>query len=129
MAVTGAASGIGRAIARPSQAGDIVHAGDISRARLGETARSRRRGGPGARHVLDVTDLAAVEAFVAAADDDGDGLAVFGQLRRACSTATPASTRPHPELWRRVIDVNLTGCFHGCRPPDGPAAVEAAGQD
>ena len=81
VAVTGGGSGIGRAIALAfAGAGHPVHVGDISQARVEDTVVSADQGGgPLRAHVLDVTDLAAVEAFTRAADEDpdGEGLGVF----------------------------------------------------
>ena len=82
VAITGAGSGIGRAIAEAFvQAGDRVHLGDVSEARLAETASAI--GAPSAvvTHVLDVSDHAAMERFVAQADgaSDGDGDTGTGQ--------------------------------------------------
>lgn len=116
VAVTGGGSGIGQAIARAfAAAGHHVQVGDISSDRLAGTERAiSDDGGAVTTHVLDVTDFAAVEAFASAADTDGDGLGVFVNCAGVFD-GYAGIDETTPELWRRIIDVNLMGCFHGCR--------------
>jgi len=118
VAVTGGGSGIGRAIALAfAEAGHPVHIGDISQARVEDTVASADpAGGPVRAHVLDVTDLAAVEAFTRAADEDpqGDGLGVFVNCAGVFDGYAGVD-ETSPALWERIIAVNLMGCFHGCR--------------
>jgi NAD(P)-dependent dehydrogenase (short-subunit alcohol dehydrogenase family) len=117
VAVTGAGSGIGRAIAVAfAAAGHAVHLGDISADRLAEAASevSAAAGDSVRTQVLDVSDLAAMEAFVAAADGAGDGLGVFVNCAGVFD-GYAGIEETTPGLWDRVIDVNLTGCFNGCR--------------
>ena len=116
VAVTGAGSGIGRAIALAFvEEGDHVHIGDISSSRLAEAAAAL--GGPAncTAHQLDVTDFAAMSAFVHAADGDGDsGMSVFVNCAGVFD-GYAGIDETSPELWRRIIDINLTGCFNGCK--------------
>ncbi len=118
VAVTGGGSGIGRAIALAfAGAGHPVHVGDISQARVEDTVVSADPGAGALRaHVLDVTDLAAVTAFTLAADDDpdGDGLGVFVNCAGVFD-GYAGIDETSPALWQRIIEVNLTGCFHGCK--------------
>jgi NAD(P)-dependent dehydrogenase (short-subunit alcohol dehydrogenase family) len=118
VAVTGGGSGIGRAIALAfAGAGHPVHVGDISQARADDTVASARpTAGPLHAHALDVTDMAAVDAFTRAADEDpeSDGLGVFVNCAGVFD-GYAGIDETSPELWRRIIDVNLTGCFHGCK--------------
>ncbi|MBA3605497.1 MAG: SDR family oxidoreductase [Acidimicrobiia bacterium] len=117
VAVTGGGSGIGRAIACVfAAAGHGVHIGDISGERLADSAASidDANGGAVATHVLDVTDLAAVEAFAAAADADRDGLGVFVNCAGVFDGYAGIG-ETSVKLWGKIIDVNLTGCFHGCK--------------
>jgi NAD(P)-dependent dehydrogenase (short-subunit alcohol dehydrogenase family) len=116
VAVTGGGSGIGQAIARAfAAAGHPVHLGDISADRLTDSERSIiDDGGTVTTHVLDVTDFRAVEAFASAADADGDGLGVFVNCAGVFD-GYAGIEETSPALWRRIIDVNLTGYFHGCR--------------
>jgi NAD(P)-dependent dehydrogenase (short-subunit alcohol dehydrogenase family) len=118
VAVTGAGSGIGRAIALAfAGAGHPVHVGDISQARAEDTVVSAGpTAGPLRAHALDVTDMAAVDAFTRAADEDpeSDGLGVFVNCAGVFD-GYAGIDETSPELWRRIIDVNLMGCFHGCK--------------
>lgn len=114
VAVTGGGSGIGRAIARAFTAqGDVVHIADISARRVDETVHELSTIGEVHGHEVDVTDMASVERFVAAADADG-GLGVFVNCAGVFDGYAGVD-ETSAELWRRVIDVNLTGCFHGCK--------------
>lgn len=130
VAITGAGSGIGRAIAAAfAQQGDLVHLGDISATRLHDTAAAIGDASRVTTHVLDVTDFAAMQAFVHAADNDDDaegghGLRVFVNCAGVFD-GYAGIEETSPELWRRIIDVNLTGCFNGCKA--AAAALVARG--
>jgi 3-oxoacyl-[acyl-carrier protein] reductase len=110
--VTGAAHGFGRAIARRfSELGAIVHACDVMADELEET---REACGPRCRTgVVDVTDRAAVDAFVRSAEASGPGHVhvlvnnaggVLGQTGRAVEEVPPTD-------WQSILDVNLTATF------------------
>jgi NAD(P)-dependent dehydrogenase (short-subunit alcohol dehydrogenase family) len=114
--VTGAANGIGRAIAkRLIDDGWSVAAFDLLRSGV---ARAFAR----ERHVLsiegDVADAAAVEKAVAGA------IRTFGRLDGLVSNAGIMKRKPLRKLtldeWRRVIDVNLTAAFLFARAAEKP---------
>ena len=121
--ITGAASGLGRAVARRIVAeGGRVALWDFNAEALEQVARE-----VGAAHVsvLDVSDQPAVEA--AAAESHR---ALGGQISiLVASAGITGSTAPLHEFpidnWRKVIDVNLNGLFYCCRAvvpymlPDG----------
>ncbi len=129
VAITGAGSGIGRAIAEAFvQAGDRVHLGDVSEARLADAARAIGAPHDVSTHVLDVSDHVAMDRFVAAADGDAGaegGLSVFVNCAGVFD-GYAGIEETTPELWRRIIDVNLTGCYHGCRAA-APVLVRRGG--
>jgi NAD(P)-dependent dehydrogenase (short-subunit alcohol dehydrogenase family) len=131
VAVTGGGSGIGRAIALAfAGAGHPVHVGDISQARVEDTIMSADAATAAVRaHVLDVTDLAAVEAFTQAADDDpeGDGLGVFVNCAGVFDGYAGIG-ETSPALWQRIIDVNLMGCFYGCKTAAARLAARGGGR-
>lgn len=110
--VTGAESGIGRAIALEcaAQGARIAAVGLVAEA-LEETASTIRAGGGEA--VALVADIASEEAV---RDAFGRCLAHYGRLEGVVANAgivhppTPAVDIT-PEVWRRVIEVNLTGAF------------------
>jgi NAD(P)-dependent dehydrogenase (short-subunit alcohol dehydrogenase family) len=107
--VTGAASGIGRAIAEVFAAeGAAVVIGDLD-PRAGDVAADIGRAGGRALFVCtDVTDEESVAALMAAA------VAVFGGLDVLVANAGIAEKKsPVHEMalpdWQKVIDINLTG--------------------
>lgn len=118
--VTGAGSGIGAAIARHAAAtGMNVVLADISVERLEQVAgelAARDLGTPG-RAVLavptDVTDPDQVEALADAA------YAEFGAVELLVNNAGLESVGPTWDIpaaqWRRVLEVNVDGVFHGIR--------------
>ena len=125
--VTGAASGIGRAIAiRYARDGFHVVVSDVDQAGGQETVQQIEEGGGEAHFVLaDVSDPAACEALVA------EAVRAFGRLDVACNNAgiggEQAPTADYPvEAWQRVLAVNLSGVFYGMKAQI-PALREAGG--
>lgn len=111
--VTGAASGIGRAIAQEvAKRGIDVIVADLDEAGGLETAESiGSAGGRAGFRRLDVTDAEQVEALVHDAYRqygrldymfNNAGISLYGELYDM--------TLPH---WRRIVDVNLWGVIHG----------------
>jgi NAD(P)-dependent dehydrogenase (short-subunit alcohol dehydrogenase family) len=104
--VTGAGSGIGRAVSRALlEAGWSVVAAGRREARLTETLA----GADGIAVPTDVSDEHAVDALFAAARER------YGRVDLLFNNAGIGVTAPVTELsvedWRRVVDTNLTGAF------------------
>lgn len=126
--VTGAGSGIGRATAQAfAREGARVVVVDVNATAAQETMNAiTASGGNAVACVADVSDPAACEAMVARA------LASFGRLDIAVNNAgIPAGfggdfLDTSAELWRRVIDVNLSGVFWAMRA-EVPALKAAGG--
>jgi meso-butanediol dehydrogenase / (S,S)-butanediol dehydrogenase / diacetyl reductase len=112
--VTGAARGIGRAIAvRLAADGLAVTVTDLASASADLDAvvsEVAARGGRAAAVVADVTSADDVDGAVAA------HVAAFGGLDVLVANAGIAVTAPlletTPEQWQATIDVNLSGVFH-----------------
>ncbi|WP_063710037.1 SDR family NAD(P)-dependent oxidoreductase [Amycolatopsis benzoatilytica] len=106
--VTGAASGIGGAIARQLCADGLAVA-LVDRDAEGLAAVAESCAGPVLPATCDVVDAAAVRETVDAVAQWGGRLDVVvngaGILVRADAESTT------PEVWHRVLDVNLTGTF------------------
>jgi NAD(P)-dependent dehydrogenase (short-subunit alcohol dehydrogenase family) len=113
--ITGAARGIGYAAARRAlQSGAVVSLWDVD----GEKAESARQelsslGSVSAERV-ELTDQASVEAAAART------VAAHGRIDILVNNAGIAGGNGltwelDPDLWRRVIEVNLVGCFLACR--------------
>ncbi len=109
--ITGGAHGIGRATAAPHGGGGCV----------GRDHR-RRRGRRGARptaelgipaFVADVRDPDACTRAIDAAADALGGLTVLFN-NAGVGAAMPLHSYPD-KVWRRLVDVNLAGTFHGIR--------------
>jgi len=114
--VSGAGSGIGRAIAEAfGAAGASVAVADIAPASAEATAAGIAAAGGTARaFTVDVADEAAAAALVA------DIVAAFGRLDCAINNAgIEAANLPLAELdsaiWRRVSDVNLSAVFYAMK--------------
>lgn len=125
--ITGAARGIGRAQAvRFAQEGADVIGFDLcgpidtvvvphsTPADLDETARLvAEAGGRMHAEIVDVRDLAGLQAATER------GVRALGGLDVVCATAgitsRGAATELGEQVWRTMLDVNLTGVWHTCR--------------
>ena len=106
--VTGAGSGIGRAIAlRLSQEGATVHCVDLNLANASAVAQEC---GTGVPHQVDVTDVAAVQALA-------DTIFAAGPVDVLINNAGIAHSGTildsEVDDWRRLLDVNVMGVVHG----------------
>ena len=115
VAITGAGSGIGRGIALAFvEAGYEVFASDVSQDRLDETAKEL--GEPANLHtrVVDVSDHTAVTRFV---DDAASRTGTLDVLVSSAGVFDGYADieETTPELWAKVIGVNLTGTFYSSR--------------
>jgi len=109
--ITGASSGLGVAFAEAfAQAGADVALGARRVEKLGETAELVEAAGRNAISVA--TDVASPEACQALVDAAMQELGRVDVLinNAGIGTAAPA-TREEPDEFRKVIDVNLNGCY------------------
>ena len=125
--VTGAASGIGRAVARRyAAAGARVVVSDVDAGGGGETVRLiEADGGSAFFQAADVSRPEQCEALVSAAVER------YGALHVACNNAgvggTQALTADYPVGdWQRVLGINLSGVFY-CMKFQIPAMLAAGG--
>lgn len=122
--VTGASSGIGRAIAVGlAEAGAAV--GCLDRGDVAVTlAEISSRGERACALSADVTDVAALDAAVNTLQRE------LGPLRLAVNSAGIANAAPAEEMdaaqWQTVIDVNLGGVFKSCQA-EGRALLQNGG--
>ncbi len=111
--VTGAAQGIGRAIAEAFVAeGAKVALADLQHDKAAAVAADLGEGAVAIQ--CDVSDPTSVEAAI---DKAADALGGLTTLVANAATNTPRhSIGDLPvEEWRKAIDINLTGCFLVCR--------------
>jgi NAD(P)-dependent dehydrogenase (short-subunit alcohol dehydrogenase family) len=110
--VTGAGSGIGKAIALAlAEGGHVVSLAGRRAAPL-ETVRNEIKAAGGeafVHHGFDVADAAAVERGIAAAIATAGDIAVLVN----CAGEAPSAPfeKTDPALWQRVLSINLTGVF------------------
>jgi 3-oxoacyl-[acyl-carrier protein] reductase len=113
--ITGAAQGIGRAIAeRFIDSGASVCLWDRDRSLVAQTARELSERGKTHSVVVDVTDLGTVDQAVR---DTEKALAPIDILVANAGIAGPNyKVWEYPaEDWRQVIDIDLNGVFNCCR--------------
>jgi NADP-dependent 3-hydroxy acid dehydrogenase YdfG len=112
--VTGAGSGIGRALAAALVArGDTVAVSDLDGERVAEVAKELTEQGPGKAFAstLDVTDAEAVaEHYRSVKADHGRLDLVFNNAGIAVGGLAEELTLDH---WNTAIDINLRGVVHG----------------
>ena len=113
--VTGAAAGIGRAIASRFVAeGATVACVDVNEAQLNDTVRSLRGGaGSAIGIVADLGVAAELERAANSAMDQLQGLDIL--INNAGINASGTVQTVEPAQWDRVIAVNLTSVFLLCR--------------
>lgn len=113
--VTGASSGIGRAIARRlGAAGAHVTLGGRTRDAMEETAREIEKEGGGARVVgLDVRDPAQVRALVDGAVEATGRLDVM--VNNAGVSYPSRIADGDPEDWRAMLETNVLALLVGCQ--------------
>jgi len=111
--ITGAGRGIGRTIALAyAKAGAAVVCSARGEADIAQTvALIREAGGQAIAHAADVADYAAMSALFQRASDE------FGGVDIVVASAGVALEQRRiadgdPELWRKTIDINLTGAYH-----------------
>ena len=113
--VTGGARGIGRAAARRAlQSGALVSLWDVDRDTAAEALAELSALGPVTAELVELSDAGSVEAATAAT------VARHGRIDILVNNAgitggNGLTWELDPAVWRRVIDVNLTGCFLTCR--------------
>jgi len=113
--ITGGARGIGRAAAkRALRSGALVALWDVDGDTAAEALAELSALGPVTADIVELSDAEAVEAATAAT------VARHGRIDILVNNAgitggNGLTWELDPEVWRRVIDVNLTGSFLTCR--------------
>jgi NAD(P)-dependent dehydrogenase (short-subunit alcohol dehydrogenase family) len=126
--VTGAAGGIGLGIARAcAERAMLVALADIDEGELGRAVADLRRLGAEVMAVhLDVTDR---DQWDRAARDVGDVLGPVQLLvnNAGVSTLGLRIEEITPDMWDRVVSINLTGVYNGVRAFVGGMRAEGGG--
>ncbi len=113
--ITGGGSGIGRALGEElaSRGSHVVLADVRGDAAQSSAAAIRGSGGAASAATLDVTDLEQVEALVGAVARDHGRLDLI--FNNAGIGMVGEASDVGPEVWDRILNVNLRGVIHGVR--------------
>jgi 2-dehydro-3-deoxy-L-rhamnonate dehydrogenase (NAD+) len=113
--ITGGARGIGQAAAaRALQSGATVVLWDVDSARAEIAVRELSALGTVTADTVELTDQRSIEAATGAVLDRHGRIDILVNNAGITGGNAP-SWELDPEIWRRVIDVNLTGSFLTCR--------------
>ncbi|MEM7411276.1 MAG: SDR family oxidoreductase [Myxococcota bacterium] len=126
--VTGAASGIARAIAL-RLGGEGVRVGLLDRDAAGAeqvAAAIRADRGDASCHPADISDATAVASAIDAFESDAGG--IDGLVNGAGWDTAADFVATTPEDWRRIIDINLYGPLHVTHAVLSRMASEGAGR-
>lgn len=123
--ITGASSGIGRALAEACAApGVALHLAGRDAARLEATADACRRHGAAVdARLLDVRDAAGMAAWIA-----GAGRLDLVIANAGVSAGTGGTTEPQDQT-RRIFDINVTGVLNTALPALDVMAAQPRGPD
>jgi NAD(P)-dependent dehydrogenase (short-subunit alcohol dehydrogenase family) len=115
LVVTGGARGIGYAVAqRALESGASVALWDVDAARLEQSRAELAKLGKVSAHTVELTEEASVNAATQATIDAHG--AIHALINNAGITGGNGLLwELEPEVWRRVIDVNLIGPYLTCR--------------
>ncbi|GAA4089093.1 SDR family NAD(P)-dependent oxidoreductase [Actinomadura miaoliensis] len=112
--ITGAASGIGAAIARAyAEAGAALALADLDADGLAAVAGELPAGAAVTRHTVDVSDAAAVRALAGEAIDAHGGIDVLVNCAGILSEVPLVEMEP--ATWDRLLEVDLRSVFLCCR--------------
>ena len=113
--ITGAARGIGFAAAtRALQSGATVALWDVDATRLASARDELAALGPVSAHHVELTERAPVEAAAAAVIPEHGRIDILVN-NAGIAGGNGLAWELDPDVWRRVIDVNLLGPFLTCR--------------
>lgn len=113
--VTGAAQGIGRAVAaRLLASGAEVCLWDRDESLVGKTERELARTGTVRSIAVDVTNADAIARAVREVTDEAGGIDILVNNAGIAGMNAPVWEYPVDE-WRRVIEIDLNGVFYCCR--------------
>lgn len=114
--VTGAASGIGRAVAHAlGSRGATVVCADVSTRRAVTAAEIQDLGGTALDHELDVTSLSSWSALVSSVVASEGRLDVLGNVAGVLARGADTAVDLSEDDWDRLISVNLKGSWLGMR--------------
>lgn len=114
--VTGAASGIGRAVANAlATRGATVVSADISSQRDVTVREIEERGGLAMSHELDVTSASSWSTLVDTVLDARGRIDILGNVAGVLAVGADTATDLTEDDWDRLMAVNLKGCWLGMR--------------
>ena len=113
--ITGGARGIGSAVAqRALRSGAAVALWDVDGERLARSERELTELGTVSSVIVELTDEGSVEAAAASTVQRHGAIDVLVNSA-GITGGNGAAWELSPEIWRRVIEVNLIGCYLTCR--------------